>query len=678
MGLTRGIEVPNSTLSAPWPEARPIVRLREFDGRWTRRGDLIVERAQIHAASVGHCRAELFRDYGRMFEAGDAPELGEVAYEDLTGRWLQIWLQLPETTANSQSDGGSEALIWTGLIVQPQDEPDNTTAERTPRGRQPLTAGGLDAWLEQIQIGQSWWEIDGTAAALHRLIGFNGEVDSGHGRGNRSSSPDPLERVYMFGGTALWTHEQMLEHVLRMYVQPRGEHGGPGWPIITVGGQVEILRNMTTPVAMADAGNIKELLDRIVPPKLGVDWVPIPTNDGFEIRIFALTSQTVVAAGHELPANPNVYELNLTGAVDVRATFERDQDRLYDRVVVHGKPIVACLSFGYGAENDAEAAWKTSQQEAYQEGAGSGADMQQHQQVRADDRFRDVFQAFRLVPGDWQGGQAAPMVDLAGELVSGAMPRQTLVRKTLDYLPLREGYDYSVNPPAWAGPDGVIPEFRPPLAIIDVPDVGAINVEALSELGYPNCTVRALAYEWGLRIEANPNHALAAGHWEGEYDGFDPDIEGLDYSGLSMTLAIELDYEVQVGGELPPAQQRGMGLTKVIDVPEAELHILAPQTIIGVEADGTLLRSPNELLILRDDRDLLKRVLAGALARFLYEQARASIEYTALRAEQGCLGAILERIEQGGAVHELNAPLTSVLWDFSSRTTRLGTGRARR
>jgi hypothetical protein len=452
---------------------------------------------------------------------------------------------------------------------------------------------------------------------------------------------------------------------------------------------LDALDGLAMPVAIRRGQSIFDLMRQIIAPRWGLDFTIDPTDEGFEIFIYAMQREPVTAAGYTLPGNPYLYELDLTDAPDVQVEFETARNQFYDRVRVIGQPIVTTFSAGSGAEMSKANVWTAAQETAYEYGAGLGdLDDQEAKRkndaVRADDRFADVFAAWRLVWGTWQNGAAYPRCGDDGTLIYAAVPYQYQERSTRPKLALLDGYDYSTSPPTWTGDDDAIPQFRNPLAWATCPHTSRrVRLDALpDEWRGERMSPAALAHEWGIRVRATPNHFLGRGSVDLTYpSAHDPSNDepgGLAYATVGFTISIESDHRVQVAQELPADVQFGQGLELVVEVDDAELWILAPSTVVGVAADGTLETSPAAVVLLRDDREYLKKVLAGAVARYLRERRRASVQFAALEPNGLAIGMILETVTTGGVERLVNAPVSGVAWDFQRRTSRLLTGQAER
>lgn len=678
-----GVLLSSVVMDAPWPEAEVCVQVgAPGTPTWQVRDDLRVLDAQINSGATGRQRATLRRLYGTLRLPGTVGSLSAVDPVMMGGWWTQIALapRVPPENLGGPEEV-EELVIWRGVIAKPQDQPSSTATTSPPRGDQVLVAYGPDRLLEQRRFSWSKWLLSGydTLVPLDRLDGFNRRTAAGAVRGNRSATT--VQGVYGFGGRDVWTARQMVEHLLTAYIQDFNAYGNPDWPVWSLSGQVEALEHIQPVVEFREpVDDAWRVLCAILHPRWGVDFILLPTSTGFTIRVFTAVPEAVDAGDYTLPANLERYTVDFAGAPDVRAEIEEGREQYYDGVIVRGAPIVVCCSGGSGAQMAAAAGWLAADETAYK--AAAGTDPVANDAYRQTDRFRDVFQRFVLVPGDWQSGYASPGIWADGELLAGTVPRQDIIRRTLDWLPLLAGYDYTTDPPTWAGTAGEYPEFLPPKAVVTDPITGRrVDVEALQAVGQLPAEVHPLQNEWGLRLTSNPRHAFARAHFTAAAASqFDPDgsaaPSGSDYETLGFTLALELDYAVQLECQLPAAEQAGLGNYQVIPVPDAQLWLLAPQTIVGIAAAGTDLVSPASVVVLRDDRDLLKRLLAGAVARYLQTRKRAVVRYVGLHPAHTCLGAILEAVQLGGVPRQVNAPLTSIQWDFEARTTTLRTGQA--
>jgi hypothetical protein len=257
---------------------------------------------------------------------------------------------------------------------------------------------------------------------------------------------------------------------------------------------------------------------------------------------------------------------------------------------------------------------------------------------------------------------------------------------------LREGWNYTTDPPtapSYAAGEDTEEAFLPPLVLAYVADAGLDGgsawapVDKLGALGaslgitLQNMGVRVLDTEWGVMIEATPNHMLAKSHWSGAADSeFDPGTDGIDYEDLLVTICWEGDYRLGLSYDVPSSYAAGDGSELVIEVPGAEYWHLAPRTVLGADGAGALRYSPATSVCLRNDLARLQAIMAGAISRYAQDRLLARVTYRRLEAWGEQLGAILGLIDEGGDMSYVGAPITSVGWNFDARTTSIRTGYA--
>ena len=126
------------------------------------------------------------------------------------------------------------------------------------------------------------------------------------------------------------------------------------------------------------------------------------------------------------------------------------------------------------------------------------------------------------------------------------------------------------------------------------------------------------------------------------------------------TIAFRTDKRLFVEAEIPGAAPSD-GVYEVA-VPGAEYWFVAPDTAIGPDpSDPTALETIGPLE-LRNDADRLALVMAGTIARYYNTRCRAAITVQGCLPWTGLLGQILTVVEEGGAAHQIQAPITSAEW----------------
>ena len=128
---------------------------------------------------------------------------------------------------------------------------------------------------------------------------------------------------------------------------------------------------------------------------------------------------------------------------------------------------------------------------------------------------------------------------------------------------------------------------------------------------------------------------------------------------MIATVAFESDHRLELEWEQFPAAQPSSG-TLVIEDPQAEFWYLARDTVVGLDTDGKFkIAGP---ITLRDDTPRLSLLMAGAIARYHKERARAEITIKGLVPWGDLLGQVLTVIDDGGDSQTIQGVITSVDW----------------
>lgn len=663
--------------SGPRAEAAAFVQVKQSWGdEWLL--DLQIEAlsANCHSGAMGADAAEFLFRYGIV--KGEY-ESAAVAREPRKYRnyWVRVLL------------AGAQGIqvVWQGRMEAERRSIEGADAAQS--GMQFWQAAGGARILQRIRVSSSYWDIGGADVRLEHMPSINLQDRGGPTTGNRNATP--IGGTYCYGkdGTThefgLWTHYDYLEYLLARYVN------GSGRPVFTLGGQASLLRSWTSYVPLQPTMWAYDIIRKLISPQMGVDFAVVPNETGYEIRVFTLSPWEESFGGISVPANPNLVTINqASDASVVECKTERTTAQCYDRITVIGERAKVV-----GTVFLPSSLWPAALEASYLDGTGdAGDDAVEHDLVRADDSFRTVFQALGAyeswTPADWN---ASPSFNTDGTLAAVNTPCQTAIRKTLPHLLLREGWDYTTNPPTPPAHDSGYDNeesFLPPLVLgllVDAALAGGqayVPVDKIApiaeEIGLwtPNCNVRNLTSEWGVLVEASPNHVLGRNHWSGANDsGFDPDTQGgLDWEDCVITIAWEGDYRQILRYDQPSDYAAGDGSELVLEVPGAEYWYLAQGTVLGVDAAGALRSAPAGGVVLRDDIERLKAVMAGAIARYSYDRLTGYITYLRLENWTQQVGTILAFIDEGDDMSYIGAPVTTIAWDFVKRTTTVRSGYA--
>lgn len=634
-----------STTTIPIPIAAPVVEVKPlWSDAWRYAPDIEFVRAarNIGANDLGVC--ELRRRYGNVkdvFETGfsSRPTL------NLMGWWVRV---------SFVGEQGKQ-VSWIGRV---EGEPRHPYGSATPSGVQHWVAYEPMQLLRKTDIARSYWLVDGAEKTLGWTPDFNARDHRGLLVGNRSATKS--NGCYLFGGTDLWTHYDAVEYVLNRFANEDGV-SGPTWRL---GGQSAILKRITSTVPLGETKSVADVLRTLIPPGMGVDYHVAPASDGgFDVAVHTLVADDVSFNGVSLPRNPNTVTLKRSKALDaVTVNIVRSRENQYGRIRVQGRRIVVCCTL-LGQDGSLAPQWSDALEDAYMAGTGTpGDDPADHDEARKVDKFRPVYRQWGA-PSDWdhQFGEASVRLNASGEVVEGA-DHQNAVRRTLTWLPIREGHDYTVNvegPPADGNVSGHEADFLPP-AVWLYDDELQRYIPA--EKADPPISVSVSHTDLGVMLGANPNHVLALNRWS---DAAGTEVEPVfDGAKMLATLAFESDHRLELEWEQFPAAQPSSG-TLVIEDPQAELWYLAQSTVVGVDADGKFkVAGP---IVLRDDTARLSLLMAGAIARYHRERARAEITMEGLVPWGELLGQVLTVIDDGGDSQTIQGVITTVEWTGGDR-----------
>lgn len=644
------------------PSSTPNIRIAgtplvEIKRLWTEDWEIqpgvrvLNAKSAIAGAEIGVC--ELIRHYGEVklpyqnaYVNPPTQGMGPVA-------WLDYWVRVRAFTAL-----GSE-VIWTGRVHSEVREPYGSGD--APSGVQNFVAYEAAMVLERINITDSIWLVGGVEKRLDWIPAMNLRDDRNFVVGNMILSG--AEAFY--GGSAVWTHRRAVDYLLTNFADA-GASQGPGWSIV---GQTDLLDDLRQSIRYETGESLLSILRRIINPKQGIDFNIVPTDDGFAVDVFALSAREQSFSGVTLPTNPRTVEIKRSQAKDITAVkITQSDEHSVGRVRVLGARLVACVS-QYGFEMEKK--WTTAAETAYNSGTGvSGDDAAEHDEARKADHLRDVYQVFGA-PADWNhnGGLTAPrqviengQLTLSNESAVGSL-YQNQARATLSFLPLRANVDYSTTPPTDSSA-GLASDLLAPLVWLW--DEEAQRYVPADQAGMD---VSALLGDWGVFINASPNHLLAKNHFAGAADSaVDPLY---DYSRMVITFAFRTDQRMALTFERAGGVRPQDGTMDLIDE-DAELWFACPVTTFQIDKDGELKNTPDgQYLILRNDSERLFAIMAGAIARYFYPRCRADLHFNGLFPYSNLIGQILTVIEEGGNSRSIQAPITAVEYDLSAapRTT---------
>lgn len=612
------------------------------------------------AAGDGLSTCRIERRYGTTKQPWETAMTSRLPWS-LFGLWIRVGLFF----------GGASYELFVGRITNQAadllDIGDPKDSSREVSGIQTWVAHGPLRILQKIHVSRSFWLQSDDEKELGWIPDLNARDERRTLIGNRSATKSG--GTYLFGGTDEWSHFDAVEYILKRFVE---QATGPKWRI---GGATDALSTLKEHIEFGSTQTVAEILSLFIPNRLGLDYLIQPyTSDsesGFEIYVYALTAQDWGFNGAVLPKNP--FEVRMEGPLPffidrVQVTFSGDQQ--YSKIRVLGSRAITCCSLRVAQPDETlEKKWSDELEQAYKDGTGSDADdATLHDAARLRDKSRPVYQQFGA-PQFWSfnNGTAAPKLDLSGDISKDddgnneVADFQTDVRRTLNWLPLREGFDYSVDPAIDNNLATYQPDLLPPAAWLfgEFVHQGIHQKYILAEEG--DIGVSVSGSDWGVFLQASPNHDLAKGTWTGARPS--NHFPFWDWRKLVVTIAIEMDQRLLVGFDVPPLPGFDSDGSYIdIEVPDAEFWYLAPDTVVGINDDGTLKTSPTDGVVLRNDADRLAIVAAGALARYVNTRQRTVISMRGIHPWADLVGRILTVVHSGDEVVSIQSAITSIEW----------------
>lgn len=644
----------------PQPFSSPIIETAQTwtlaaAGAWHYDPELTMVSCIVHASgTISTC--EVTRRYGHTKEPyekdfSDKPPL------DLGGQWLRLSFagdQGPLVQFVGQIE--NQSRVYTGGFT-------------TPSGKQNwVVSGGLKI-LQKLVISEAvFCSADESESTVGWIPAMNARDKRGLLVGNKKTSSETADAApWFYGGTEVWTHAEYIDYLIKNFVQ---QTNGPTW---TVGGQREIIDAMESTIQFSEAITAAEMLRHLIPVQYGVDYRISTTPAGYEITIFALTDLDQNFAGVAMPKNPNSVKILRTGDVSVIETHIVDStERRVDRVQVCGRRIVVCgtLRGDQAGGVSLVKKWSDDLEADYILANNLGnADPTDLDKAREREVYRDVYQHLGA-PLNWDLDGEKWAVTCKDDGTLTTTPNfQTVVRRTLPWIPLKEGFDYSTDPPTdnTLG-DPSTSDTKPMMAWLFDPlyedKTGAIAPRYIAA-EYSGVGIHAPHDDWGVFLHAKPNHLLAYNQWSSDQLATTNHEPKYDYNHTVCTIAVESDHRLKLGYKMPAALAAGDGSEMTIIDEQAECWVLLPNTAIDVDKYGKILYGSDQQKELRNDKDRLALIMAGAVSKYINERWRATATIKGFLPWAGLVGNILTIVQEGDDVQRIGAPITSVEWILS-------------
>ena len=682
--------------TGPIPFVAPLIETQaNWGDGWQATANYQFVELKVNASSMEPSSFTFNYFYGNTVK-----QVGDTGYHqygplDLSGTWVRV---------SFIGSDGTPSVQFVGIVDSQGRE--LMGSDSNPSGKQTWVAVDPLRTLQKMMISTAvFYDSDAdTYSTVGWVPSMNKRDQRGMIVGNVSDADDDGD--YYYGGTspagsgaAKWTRTQYANYLITNFIQQTDSDDNPIGPVWTLAGQTAVTDGMSDTIDFPQADSAAAMLKRIIDPKYGIDWnvqyVPADRNgdgEGFQINIFAMTNQVATFGSATMPTNPNTVSINRTTQIDLTKSYLVQSDaKKVDLVKVLGKRIVVCgtlygaAAVGGSADNDNPtlvSKWSNALESDYitAGGTATAANPDAADAARKREKYRDVYQHLGA-PADWDLDGGIWSISTAYDGTLRTDDYQTLVRSTLHWIPLRQGFDYTANPPTDNTDGAVEPETSAPLAwMYDAQSI------ILAAPGYVQCEhngigVGVMHNDWGVFLHAAPNHKLAFNAWtqaQQQTTAADEAFE-FDYNQAIATIAIESDHRLAIAYETPSVLAAGDGSVMVIEDHESELWCVLPGTVIDCDPTGNLLTiAPNndddgfslnnnsdKPVILRNDVDRLSLIMAGVISRYINERARAVVTFKTFQPWAPMVGYILDVYQQGDDVKQIGSVITSITWRIS-------------
>ena len=669
----------------------------------------------LYADSFTRCMAPAMSSAQFSYRYGDIlrPDLEAFDYyapQDLLNWYVKIELQ----------QGGGDAITWYGVVIDNQKVPQgaNRTDDNAPAqaGDQSLTAVGLEYLLEREPILTSVVEYQSGEKIVNRALTFNPIRHLGSGFKDRAYEANRSKNLgskdaYIFAETLRsgysdpWTALDVVAYLLE-YQTPKDGNGVSiiNWTIEDVEA-ISGLEYEVRDLRVSEKDTVFKLLNRLISRQRGMGWSLSVDSDIPTITVHSLAVDAVDipaannGSSSRLPENSSktAWNFDADGLVHNPSHVESATQQ-FDQVIVRGARRGAVFTVGTQSGTLIED-WSAAQETAYQSGAsaatgystmGNSDRERLHILVRSQDALKRVYSYFRLDDAwtglDYNSNIALPSV--SNSAITAPFWRPGL--RFAKYLPLFTDHDYSGSKIGSGAvttntPDGAIAEYMRPLVIIkDDKNYywlaegfnSAASVEQLTpdSAGHSGFHGQMQDYAPGVIVKVSGfgQHGIAKGSFtpyaldaNDKSDLYTKPV--IDYStAIYATVFVEFDDYLTASYPADPVTPQGDAVRKlIIDMPELRQDRVCKDTIVGIDANGAVIKSDGGYV--RDDTYFASAI--ATLAWQWYGQPRRVLNLTrhSLILASGIdVGTMVTTI--GAAAETVNTVVSRLVFD-----TRAGT-----
>lgn len=691
-----------------------VYTARLWGDEWTEQPGVYCD-SFSYAAAPDVSEAVLSFNYGKKLEANS----GEFVTKGIKEGWggLFVKVELQQTT---EADPEALPRKWIGVIVHITDNRQglltaSSSPAGVPTGQQKFHCRGLEFVLQRTIVDSSFVKkVGGDEVQVGRAIGFN----LGPGRSTDHVRIPNMElegdRGYpVFAENLETTEEWDVRHIvdyLLAYHPPANIAGEDNLSWSAETEETAAILKALKPTAHVHGKTVKQIFDELIDRRRlcgyfidysGDDDSPVLTAFTFNKDSISLPS------GEDIPGNFNQSFWLFDTEIEIKSLqIVEDDATRFDVVIARGHPLGSCFTIGFDREETLEKDWDDTLQDLYNEGASladsyaalnDSEKMDANAEYRSTDKFKKVYKYFRLKP-DWDGiidgDEILP--DPTDDTSESHSEWWNPGVKFLDKLPLLTDHDYIVVDEADTTDqtiDNSFPEYLRPFAVIAVEKEdeskryyyldrmprGAINdtttegFAATGGYGF-SASIQMQDHVPGIIIDISgkPQHAIAIEEFisTADVDADDYPAEA-DWKDILVTVFAEFDQHVEMRfPEEALTTDTDVVRELVIDVPNARLDYLAPQTVIGIDADGQLIETDGGYV--RDDREKLADIARCAYAWYGQTRRALTVVQRNLVTERS-IGELLTIVGNITDQIEVNSVVTHLAFDLIAGTVTIQT-----
>ncbi len=575
-------------------------------------------------AAPGIGTAQLRYDYGQIKQT-DETAYATFYSNSIVSYYVRITIQYPTT---------GTFFYWVGIITEQEtvnDVPDEDS------GYQIFTARELSHLFDRQQLTKGYIYETSATKVLDRLPAFNKRAKVGrYNVGNRTSEPPFADSpIYSFEAREddadVWTAMNVVQYLCRFYA--------PTNMFIHLVGQYSQLDEIED-VWDLEGLTLWDALNKVINRRYGLGFnVLSPTGSSVVyLNIWTTTKDTITVGVGTVEANPNTTTLTLPSAhpywhIIGEVPQRISSSNMYDVIEARGN-YIKCMGTFTKAVDDLVDGWHADQETAYKEASGSTTDAEANDRARGADKYEGVFTRY-VVPFDWDGkcGHVADPEDReplfievdpdSGDIDTSVVGDFYLGDKRFERDTfLQQGWDYSVSSPVNDNNSSVEPDYVPIIVGFTDSEDGSIHeatdevifCDRISEMVpgvYTNVSVSSVDNQMGVNLACSPRHLFAVEEWTGaKLSVHEPEFTN---ANLFCTAVVKHDQRIKCVETIFDVGSSETERRLVIDVDDAELWFVAPNTLIDRDDDGSFIyyTGPD---FLRDDRGLLEQVAASAKA----------------------------------------------------------------